>query len=85
MTADLHQTDSLDMFGATFGLPEQIEHAASVAARVDGLPPGEGVTAAVVRGMGGAFSQTSVSPWRWTSGRALPGFDSMWRIREACA
>ena len=35
--------------------------------------------------MGGGLSQTSVSPWRCTSARALPGFDSMCRMREACA
>ena len=54
MTADLHEHDSLDMFGATFGLPDQLEAAAAVAADVGGLPSGDGVTAAVVMGMGGS-------------------------------
>lgn len=54
MVADLHDLDSLDMFGATFGLPDQIEHAADVATDVGGLPSGDGVTAAVVMGMGGS-------------------------------
>src|SRR5580700_11473299 len=35
--------------------------------------------------MGGGLSHTSVSPWRCTSARALPGFDSRCRMREACA
>src|SRR5438067_4717080 len=35
--------------------------------------------------MGGGFSHTSVSPWRCTSARALPGLDSRCRMREACA
>src|SRR5215467_3391807 len=39
----------------------------------------------VVRGIGGGFSHTSTSPWRCTSARALPGFDSRCRMREACA
>ncbi|MCP4435854.1 MAG: bifunctional phosphoglucose/phosphomannose isomerase [Actinomycetia bacterium] len=54
MPADLHEADSLDMFGATFALPDQIEHAAAVAADVDGLPSGDGATAAIVMGMGGS-------------------------------
>lgn len=54
MTADLHQVDSLDMFGATFGLGDQMLDAASVAAAVDGLPSGEGITSVVILGMGGS-------------------------------
>lgn len=54
MTADLHQVDSLDMFGATFALADQMLEAASVAAAVDGLPPSEGITSAVIMGMGGS-------------------------------
>src|SRR5690349_6467357 len=39
----------------------------------------------VVSGMGGGFSHTSRSPWRWTSARALPGLLSRCRMRLACA
>ena len=35
--------------------------------------------------IGGGLSQTSISPWRCTSARALPAFDSRCRMREACA
>ena len=54
MVANLHDIDSLDMFGATFALPEQIEHATAVAAEVTGLPSGKGITSAIVMGMGGS-------------------------------
>jgi glucose/mannose-6-phosphate isomerase len=54
MVANLHDIDSLDMFGATFALPEQIERASAVAAEVTGLPSGKGITSAVVMGMGGS-------------------------------
>ena len=54
MTADLHQVDSLDMFGATFALADQMLHAAEVADAVDGLPSSDGVTSAVILGMGGS-------------------------------
>lgn len=54
MTADLHQVDSLDMFGAALSLPDQLRHAADVAGAVDGLPSGDGVSAVVVMGMGGS-------------------------------
>lgn len=54
MTADLETVDSLDMFGATFALADQVERAAAVARGVDNLPSAEGATAVVVMGMGGS-------------------------------
>ncbi|MEZ5237644.1 MAG: SIS domain-containing protein [Microthrixaceae bacterium] len=54
MTADLHTIDSLDMFGASFGLAGQIEHAAAVAASVGDLPDAEGIAAVLILGMGGS-------------------------------
>lgn len=54
MTADLHQVDSLDMFGATFGLADQILDAATVAGAVEGLPSGDGITSVAILGMGGS-------------------------------
>jgi len=54
MTAHLGVVDSLGMFDAAFGLPDQIESAAAAAREVGGLPPADGVTAAVVMGMGGS-------------------------------
>ena len=54
MTAQLGVTDSLGMFDAAFGLPEQIEAAAAAARGVGGLPSADGVTAVVVMGMGGS-------------------------------
>ncbi len=46
--------DSLDMLGATAGLPEQLEASASAAGEVTGLPSPEGLGAIVVLGMGGS-------------------------------
>ena len=46
--------DSLDMLGATAGLPEQLETSASAAAEVTGLPSPEGLGAIAVLGMGGS-------------------------------
>lgn len=46
--------DSLDMLGAAFGLPEQVDAAATAAGAADGLPSGAGVTSVVVLGMGGS-------------------------------
>jgi glucose/mannose-6-phosphate isomerase len=46
--------DSLDMLGATAGLPEQLETSASQAMDVPGLPSPEGLGAVVVLGMGGS-------------------------------
>ncbi len=47
-------TDSLDMLGATAGLPEQLQAAASFAREVTGLPSPAGLAAIVVVGMGGS-------------------------------
>jgi glucose/mannose-6-phosphate isomerase len=46
--------DSLDMWGATVGLPEQVEAAVSAARGVKGLPRHERVENVVVLGMGGS-------------------------------
>jgi glucose/mannose-6-phosphate isomerase len=46
--------DSLDMWGAAAGLPEQVEAAASAAKGVQGLPRHERVENVVVLGMGGS-------------------------------
>jgi glucose/mannose-6-phosphate isomerase len=46
--------DSEGMFGATAGLPEQIEAAAAGARGVEGLPDGRSVEHVVVLGMGGS-------------------------------
>ena len=50
--------DSLDMLGATLGLPEQFDDArraaVEVARRADGLPAGDEIDAVVVVGMGGS-------------------------------
>ena len=46
--------DSLDMLGATAGLPEQLETSASAAGEVGGLPSAEGLGAIAVLGMGGS-------------------------------
>ena len=46
--------DSLNMLGATAGLPEQLEVSASAALEVPGLPPIEGLSAIAVLGMGGS-------------------------------
>ncbi|MGA2803601.1 MAG: SIS domain-containing protein [Acidimicrobiales bacterium] len=46
--------DSLDMLGATAGLPEQLEASASFAREVTGLPSPDGLAAIVVVGMGGS-------------------------------
>ena len=47
-------TDSLDMWGATAGLPEQVEAAALAAIGLAGLPTREQVENVVVLGMGGS-------------------------------
>lgn len=54
MTADLEMRDSLDMFGAAFGLADQIAAAAATAGEVENLPPGGDVTSVLVMGMGGS-------------------------------
>ena len=46
--------DSLDMWGATAGLPEQVEAAVAAARGVDGLPRHDRVENVVVLGMGGS-------------------------------
>jgi glucose/mannose-6-phosphate isomerase len=46
--------DSLDMFGATFGLADQIVAAAEVAGAVEGLPTADGITSVLIAGMGGS-------------------------------
>lgn len=46
--------DSLDMWGATVGLPEQVEAAVSGARAITGLPSHEQVENVVVLGMGGS-------------------------------
>ena len=46
--------DSLDMWGATVGLPEQVEAAVSRARGIDGLPSHDRVENVVVLGMGGS-------------------------------
>ena len=46
--------DSLDMWGATAGLPEQVEAAATAARDVNGLPHHDRVENVVVLGMGGS-------------------------------
>jgi len=46
--------DTLGMFDAAAGMPEQVERAAREAERVAGLPPREAVENVVVLGMGGS-------------------------------
>ena len=46
--------DSLGMFDLAYGLPEQVEQAAAVAAEVDGLPDHDDIENVVVLGMGGS-------------------------------
>jgi glucose/mannose-6-phosphate isomerase len=46
--------DTLGMFDAAYGLPEQLEAAAAAAWDVSDLPPAEGVSAVAVLGMGGS-------------------------------
>jgi glucose/mannose-6-phosphate isomerase len=46
--------DSLDMLGITAAFPEQVQAAASVAARVEGLPQHDDIDNVVVLGMGGS-------------------------------
>ncbi len=46
--------DTLDMWGATAGLPEQVEAAVSAASGVSGLPSHDRVENVVVLGMGGS-------------------------------
>ena len=46
--------DSLDMFGATFGLPDQIVDATAAASNVIGLPDADGITSVLITGMGGS-------------------------------
>lgn len=52
--AEAEVLDSLGMFEAAYGLPEQVERAAEVAASVDGLPLSDGIDSVVVFGMGGS-------------------------------
>jgi glucose/mannose-6-phosphate isomerase len=46
--------DTQDIWGATAGLPEQVEAAARAAADLEGLPTREGIENVVVLGMGGS-------------------------------
>jgi len=46
--------DSLGMFDAAFGLPEQIVVAAEAAGAVSDLPPAEGLSSVAILGMGGS-------------------------------
>jgi len=46
--------DSLGMFEAAYGLPEQCADALASASEVEGLPPSEGISSVVVMGMGGS-------------------------------
>jgi len=46
--------DSLDMFEATAALPEQVEAAAALAGRIEGLPRHDEIDNVVVLGMGGS-------------------------------
>lgn len=46
--------DTLGMFDAAYGLPEQCAQAFREAASVDGLPPADGISSVVVLGMGGS-------------------------------
>jgi glucose/mannose-6-phosphate isomerase len=46
--------DSLDMFEATAALPEQVETAAALAGRIEGLPRHDEIDNVVVLGMGGS-------------------------------
>ncbi len=48
------RTDSLRMFEATFGLPEQLESAAKIAEQAEGLPAHDGIENVVIVGMGGS-------------------------------
>ncbi len=50
----LDTIDTLDMFGATAGLPEQVESAGRAAAQLRGLPHHDDVEHVVVLGMGGS-------------------------------
>lgn len=53
-TVDGEVIDSLDMFGATMALPEQVAAAAEVAGLLEGLPGVEDVDDVLVLGMGGS-------------------------------
>lgn len=46
--------DTLGMFDAAFGLPEQLAAAARAAEQATNLPPAEGISSVVVMGMGGS-------------------------------
>jgi len=46
--------DTLDMWGLTAGLPEQVEHALNLAADLEGLPSHDDIENVVVLGMGGS-------------------------------
>ena len=46
--------DTLGMFDAALGLPEQVRDAAAAAATVDGLPSADGLTSVLIMGMGGS-------------------------------
>lgn len=54
MAAAPEVLDTLGMFDAARGLPEQVEAAARAAGEVDGLPSADGVTSVAVLGMGGS-------------------------------
>jgi glucose/mannose-6-phosphate isomerase len=53
-TVDGGVLDSLDMFGLTMGLPDQVAAAADAAGRLEGLPSVEDVDNVLVLGMGGS-------------------------------
>ena len=46
--------DTLGMFDAALGLPEQVRDAAAAAATVEGLPSADGLTSVLIMGMGGS-------------------------------
>jgi glucose/mannose-6-phosphate isomerase len=52
--APLGSLDTLGMFDATAGLPEQVERAVGLAGRIDGLPHHDDIENVVVLGMGGS-------------------------------
>jgi len=52
--ADPGRLDTLNMFDATAGLPEQLEAAAASASQVEGLPAHDDIENVVVLGMGGS-------------------------------
>jgi glucose/mannose-6-phosphate isomerase len=76
--------DTLGMFDAALGLPEQVRDAAAAAATVDGLPSADGLTSVLIMGMGGSgiggdvtaavAGQTSCLPIMVSKHYECPGF-----------